>query len=71
MRTRSQSSDKSENSLKASKNLDNSHDATLDVTVSLLNINIDGQKKYIVSPTGIKDDKKTENGTTPKVPPRK
>ena len=70
MRTRSQSS-KSENSLQASKNLDNSHDATLDVMVSLLNMNIDGQKKYIVSPTGIKDDKKTENGTTPKVPPRK
>ena len=71
MRTRSQSSEKSENSLQASKNLDNSHDATLDVTVSLLNMNIDGQKKYIVSPTGIKDNKKTENGTTPKVPPRK
>ena len=49
MRTRSQLSEKSENSLQASKNLDNSHDATLDVTVSLLNMNIDGQKKYIVS----------------------
>ena len=71
MRTRSQSSEKSENSLQASKNLDNSHDATLNVTVSLLNMNIDGQKKYIVSPMGIKDNKKTENGTTPKVPPRK
>ena len=44
MRTRSQSSDKSEKSLQASKNLDNSHDATLDVMVSLLNLNIDGQK---------------------------
>ena len=71
MRTRSQSSEKSENSLQASKNLDNSHDATLDVTVSLLNMNMDGQKKYIVSPMGIKDNKKTENGTTPKIPPRK
>ena len=64
MRTRSQSSDKSENSLQASKNLDNSHDATLDVMVSLLNLKIDGQKKYIVLPMGIKDDKKTENATT-------
>ena len=71
MRTRSQSSDKSENSLKASKNLDNSHDATLDVTVSLLNMNIDGKNKYIVLPMGKKDDKKTENATIPKVPPRK
>ena len=65
MRTRSQSSEKSENSLKGSKNLDNSHDATLDVTVSLLNMNIDGTKKHIFSPMGIKDDKKTENATTP------
>ena len=71
MRTRSQSSEKSENSVQSRKNPDNSHDATLDVTVSLLNLNIDGSQKHIVSPTGIKEDKKTENATTSKVPKRK
>ena len=48
MRTRSQSSDKSENSLKSSKNMDTSRDSTLDVTVSLLNMKIDPQTKYMV-----------------------
>ena len=52
MRTRSQSSDKSENSLKSSKNMDTSRDSTLDVMVSLLNMKIDPQTKYMVSPTG-------------------
>ena len=51
MRTRSQS-DKSENSLKSSKNMDTSRDSTLDVTVSLLNMKIDPQTKYMVSPMG-------------------
>ena len=52
MRTRSQSSDKSENSLKSSKNMDTSRDSTLYVTVSLLNMKIDPQTKYMVLPTG-------------------
>ena len=41
MRTRSQSSDHSEQSSKGNKNLDTSNDATSDVTVSLLNLQID------------------------------
>ena len=71
MRTRSQSSDKSENSLKSSKNLDNSRDSTLEVTVSLLNMKIDSQTKYMVSPTGRKKDEKGEYTTTPKITPIK
>ena len=71
MRTRSQSSDKSENSLKSSKNMDTSHDSTLDVTVSLLNMKIDAQTKYMVSPMGRKEDEKGEYITTPKITPIK
>ena len=71
MRTRSQSSDKSENSLKSSKNMDTSHDSTLDVTVSLLNMKIDPQTKYMVLPTGQKEDEKGEYITTPKITPIK
>ena len=41
MRTRSQLSDHSEQSSKGNKNLDTSNDATSDVTVSLLNLQID------------------------------
>ena len=61
MRTRSQSSDKSENSQSASKNLDSTHDATMDVTVSLLNLNMDANTKYIIYPSDKKNDKKTYN----------
>ena len=71
MRTRSQSSDKSENSLKSSKNMDTSRDSTLDVTVSLLNMKIDPQTKYMVSTTGRKEDEKGEYITTPKITPIK
>ena len=63
MRTRSQSSDKSKNSLKSSKNMDTSCDSTLDVTVSLLNMKIDAQTKYM--------DEKGEYITTPKITPIK
>ena len=66
MRTRSKSSEKSENSVQNRKNPDNSHDATLDVTVNLLNLNIDGSQKQIVLPMTITDDKKTENATKKK-----
>ena len=71
MRTRSQSSDKSENSLKSSKNMDTSRDSTLDVTVSLLNMKIDPQTKYMVSTMGRKEDEKGEYITTPKITPIK
>ena len=71
MRTRSQSSDKSEQSSKGSKNLDTSNDATLDVTVSLLNLNIDQNTKYIISPKDKKDKKITEDEKIPKLPLRK
>ena len=71
MRTRSQSSDKSENSVKSSKNMDTSRDSTLDVTVSLLNMNIDAETKYMVSPMGEKEDEKGEYITTPKITPIK
>ena len=71
MRTRSQSSDKSENSLKSSKNMDTFHDSTLDVTVSLLNMKIDPQTKYMVSTMGRKEDEKGEYITTPKITPIK
>ena len=71
MRMRSQSSEKSENSVQNRKNEDNSHDATLDVTVSLLNMNIDGSQKKIISPMSKTDDKKPENATNRKLPKRK
>ena len=71
MRTRSQSSDKSENLSKASKNLDTTHDATMDVMVSLLNLNIDANKKYIISPLGKKDNKNTHGDNTPTISQRK
>ena len=71
MRTRSQSSEKSENSVQNRKNLDNSHDATLDVSVSLLNMNIDGGQKERISPMSKTDDKKPENATNRKLPKRK
>ena len=71
MRTRSQSSDKSEQSSKGSKNLDTSNDATLDVTASLLNLKINQNTKYIISPKGKKDNKITEDEKIPKVPPSK
>ena len=71
IRTRSQSSDKSENSLKSSKNMDTSRDSTLDVMVSLLNMKIDPQRKYMVLPMGQKEDEKGEYITTPKITPIK
>ena len=71
MRTRSQSSDKSENLSKSRKNLDTTHDATMDVTVSLLNMNIDENKKYIISPSGKKDNNNTHGDNTPTISKRK
>ena len=71
MRMRSQSSERSENSEQNRKNQDNSHDATLDVTVSLLNLNIDGSQKQIVLPMAKTDDKKPENATNRKILKRK
>ena len=65
MRTRSQSSDKSEMSSKSMKTFDTTHDATMDVTVSLLNLNIDANKKYMISPSGKMDDRNTHGVNTP------
>ena len=67
MRTRSQSSEKSANSVPSSSNTDKLHDATLDVTVSLLNMNIDGNSTYRLPPVEMQDDKESDNATTPKV----
>ena len=51
--------------------MDTSLDSTLDVMVSLLNMKIDPQTKYMVSPTGRKEDEKGEYITTPKITPIK
>ena len=51
--------------------MDTSRDSTLDVTVSLLNMKIDPQTKYMVSTTGRKEDEKGEYITTPKITPIK
>ena len=51
--------------------MDTSRDSTLDVTVSLLNMKIDPQTKYMVLPMGQKEDKKGEYITTPKITPIK
>ena len=71
MRTRSQSSDHSEHSSKGKKNHDSSNDATLDVTVSLLNLQIDNTTKSMISADGKKDKKTTEDEKYPKGQPRK
>ena len=71
MRTRSQSSKKSEMSSKSSKNFDTTHDASMGVTVSLLNLNIDQNKKYIISPSVKKDNKNTHGDNTPTISQRK
>ena len=67
MRTRSQSSDKSEMSSKSMKTSDSTHDATMDVTVSLLNLNIDANQKYMFSPLRKKDDDITYGDFTPTI----
>ena len=71
MITRSQSSDKSEMLSKSMKTFDTTHDATMDVTVSLLNLNIDANKKYMFSPSRKKDDDITYGDFTPTISQRK
>ena len=51
--------------------MDTSRDSTWDVTVSLLNMKIDPQTKYMVSTKGQKEDEKEEYITTPKITPIK
>ena len=71
MRTRSQSSDKSEMSSKLMKTSDSTHDAIMDVTVSLLNLNIDANQKYMFSSSGKKDNDITYGDFTPTISQRK
>ena len=71
MRTRSQSSDKSEMSSKSMKTADSTHDEIMDVTVSVLSLNIDANHKNMFSPLGKKDDDITYGDFTPTISQRK